>query len=74
MNGFAFRLILTEAKYNSEMAYWMNVELKRSRVKRRVKYTALLNCAYMHCMHDACMHHACTAYLHHACSLHALHA
>ena len=26
MNGFAFTLVLTEAKCNSEMAYWMNVE------------------------------------------------
>ena len=26
MNGFAFRLVLTEAKCNSEMAYWMSVE------------------------------------------------
>jgi len=26
MNGFVLRLVLTEAKGNSEMAYWMNVE------------------------------------------------
>ena len=38
MNGFAFRLVLTEAKCNSEMAYWMSVEKHSWVKKRRVKY------------------------------------